>query len=81
MEMCIIPLEENQLCDWRSSSSAYVMVQQKIKLRTKISRTELLPYTGKPVINGFVKLGFLQTLHVPLQNAELVRGLNTITTN
>jgi hypothetical protein len=31
MEMYIIPVEENQLCDWRSSSSAYVMVQQKIK--------------------------------------------------
>ncbi len=38
MEMCIIPVDENQLCDWRGSSSAYVMVQQKIKLRTKISR-------------------------------------------
>jgi hypothetical protein len=42
MEMCIIPLEENQLCDWRSSSSAYVMVQQKIKLRTKISRNRIV---------------------------------------
>jgi hypothetical protein len=37
MEMYIIPIEKNQFCNWRSSSSAYVMVQQKIKL-TKISR-------------------------------------------
>ncbi len=80
METCIIPVEEIQLCDWRSSSSAFVMVQLKIKLRTKSLETEMLPYIGKPVINGFIKLGFLQTLDVPLQNAELVRELNTITT-